>query len=166
MDRDVQEVWPRRLTRHVTRAEGDTPSAKLFEQGEDVMAEMARLHPSTRAAARGWSDLTIRNVFIFPTLLFLIIFNVFPLIYSLGYSFTDFRLNSQVGVNLCILKTKKPIAMTSPAINFGYFTIGRRKVATQLRFTCHKRRLSILSKSALILSQRGHRMARLYSFKK
>ena len=55
------------------------------------MAEMARLHPSTRAAARGWSDLTIRNAFIYPTLLFLIVFNVFPLIYSLGYSFTDFR---------------------------------------------------------------------------
>lgn len=55
------------------------------------MAGLATLNPSSRAAARGWSDLTIRNVFIIPTLLFLIIFNVFPLIYSLGYSFTDFR---------------------------------------------------------------------------
>ena len=55
------------------------------------MAAIASLHPSSNAARRGWSDLTIRNIFIIPTILFLIIFNVFPLIYSLGYSFTDFR---------------------------------------------------------------------------
>jgi multiple sugar transport system permease protein len=55
------------------------------------MAAIAKLNPSSKAAARGWSDLTIRNIFIIPTILFLIIFNVFPLIYSLGYSFTDFR---------------------------------------------------------------------------
>jgi len=51
---------------------------------------MAKLHPSSRAWARGWSDLTIRNLFIIPTILFLIVFNIFPLLYSLGYSFTDF----------------------------------------------------------------------------
>ncbi len=54
-------------------------------------AAIARLDPASRAAARGWSDLTIRNLFIIPTILFLIVFNIFPLIYSLGYSFTDFR---------------------------------------------------------------------------
>ena len=54
-------------------------------------AVIARLDPASRAAARGWSDLTIRNLFIIPTILFLIVFNIFPLIYSLGYSFTDFR---------------------------------------------------------------------------
>ena len=37
------------------------------------------------------SDLAIRNLFIIPTIVFLIVFNIFPLIYSLGYSFTDFR---------------------------------------------------------------------------
>ncbi len=47
----------------------------------------------TRAATRGTSDLAIRNLFIIPTVTFLIIFNVFPLIYSLGYSFTDFAAN-------------------------------------------------------------------------
>ena len=47
----------------------------------------------TRAATRGMSDLAIRNLFIIPTVTFLIIFNVFPLIYSLGYSFTDFAAN-------------------------------------------------------------------------
>ena len=55
---------------------------------------MTRLDPASRASARGWSDLTIRNIFIIPTVLFLIVFNVFPLIYSLGYSFTDFRASS------------------------------------------------------------------------
>ena len=36
------------------------------------------------------SDLAIRNWFIIPTIVFLIVFNIFPLIYSLGFSFTDF----------------------------------------------------------------------------
>ena len=55
------------------------------------MAVVATLDPRSKAANRGWSDLTIRNAFIFPTLIFLIIFNIFPLIYSLGLSFTEFR---------------------------------------------------------------------------
>jgi multiple sugar transport system permease protein len=54
---------------------------------------MTALDPRSRAAARGWSDLAIRNAFIIPTVAFLIIFNVFPLIYSLGFSFTDFAAN-------------------------------------------------------------------------
>ena len=52
---------------------------------------VATLDPRSKAAMRGWSDLTIRNAFIFPTLIFLIVFNIFPLIYSLGLSFTEFR---------------------------------------------------------------------------
>jgi len=54
---------------------------------------MTTLDPRTRAAARGWSDLSIRNLFVIPTIAFLIVFNIFPLIYSLGYSFTDFAAN-------------------------------------------------------------------------
>ena len=46
-----------------------------------------------RRVRRGMSDLTIRNLFIIPTVAFLIVFNIFPLIYSLGYSFTDFAAN-------------------------------------------------------------------------
>ena len=44
------------------------------------------------------SDLAIRNWFIIPTLAFLIVFNIFPLLYSLGYSFTDYRasMNDEV----------------------------------------------------------------------
>ena len=54
---------------------------------------MTALDPQSRATVRGWSDLTIRNAFIIPTVVFLIVFNIFPLIYSLGYSFTDFAAN-------------------------------------------------------------------------
>ena len=62
---------------------------------EEVLAisVLNTLDPQSRAAKRGWSDLTIRNVFIIPTVLFLIVFNIFPLIYSLGYSFTNFAAN-------------------------------------------------------------------------
>ena len=60
---------------------------------------MTRLSPDSRAAARGFSDLTIRNLFILPTLAFLIIFNVFPLIYSLWTSFTDFRASTSAPSN-------------------------------------------------------------------
>jgi len=65
---------------------------------------MTRLDPASRAAQRGWSDMTIRNVFVIPTVLFLIVFNVFPLIYSLGYSFTDFRASTKDPVNFIGLK--------------------------------------------------------------
>jgi multiple sugar transport system permease protein len=60
---------------------------------------MTTLDPQSRAARRGMSDLMIRNLFIIPTILFLIIFNIFPLIYSLGYSFTDFRASSSAPAN-------------------------------------------------------------------
>jgi multiple sugar transport system permease protein len=65
---------------------------------------MTTLDPRSRAAARGWSDITIRNLFVIPTILFLIIFNIFPLLYSLGYSFTDFRASSKDAVNFVGLR--------------------------------------------------------------
>ncbi|MCA1440089.1 sugar ABC transporter permease [Ensifer sp. IC4062] len=55
---------------------------------------MTSLDTKSRAASRGLSDIKIRNLFIIPTILFLIVFNIFPLIYSLGYSFTDFRAST------------------------------------------------------------------------
>ena len=55
---------------------------------------LSRLESRSPAARRGLSDLSIRNLFIIPTIAFLIVFNIFPLIYSLGYSFTDFRASS------------------------------------------------------------------------
>lgn len=60
---------------------------------------MSTLDPQSRAASRGMSDLTIRNLFIVPTILFLIVFNIFPLLYSLGYSFTDFRASTNAPAN-------------------------------------------------------------------
>jgi multiple sugar transport system permease protein len=56
-----------------------------------MLAVLATLDSRSRAAGRGWSDLTIRNLFIIPTIAFLIVFNIFPLIYSLGFSFTEYR---------------------------------------------------------------------------
>jgi multiple sugar transport system permease protein len=55
---------------------------------------LSRLDSRSLAARRGLSDLGIRNLFIIPTIAFLIVFNIFPLIYSLGYSFTDFSASS------------------------------------------------------------------------
>ena len=52
---------------------------------------LTRLDSGSPAARRGLSDISIRNLFIIPTIVFLIVFNIFPLLYSLGYSFTDFR---------------------------------------------------------------------------
>ena len=55
--------------------------------------------PAPRIRSKGMSDLAIRNLFIIPTIVFLIVFNIFPLIYSLGYSFTDFRASTNAPAN-------------------------------------------------------------------
>jgi multiple sugar transport system permease protein len=55
---------------------------------------LSKIDSRSPAARRGLSDLSIRNLFIIPTIAFLIVFNIFPLIYSLGYSFTDFSASS------------------------------------------------------------------------
>jgi multiple sugar transport system permease protein len=76
---------------------------------------MTTLSPHSRAASRGWSDITIRNLFVIPTVAFLIIFNVFPLLYSLGFSFTDFRASSKAPVNFVGLKNYTDI-LADPVI--------------------------------------------------
>jgi multiple sugar transport system permease protein len=73
------------------------------------LAVIARLEPGSRAAARGWSDLSIRNMFIIPTIAFLIIFNIFPLLYSLGYSFTDFRASVNAPANFVGLQNYREL---------------------------------------------------------
>ena len=70
---------------------------------------LARLDPRSRAAARGWSDVAIRNMFIIPTIVFLIVFNIFPLVYSLGYSFTDFRASVNEPVNFVGLRNYREL---------------------------------------------------------
>ncbi len=67
------------------------------------------LDQSSRAAARGFSDISIRNLFIIPTILFLIVFNIFPLIYSLGYSFTDFRASTNAPANFVGLQNYRDL---------------------------------------------------------
>src|ERR1700752_3649858 len=62
---------------------------------------------ASRGGAKGMSDITIRNVFIIPTILFLIVFNIFPLIYSLGYSFTDFRASTNTPANFVGLQNAR-----------------------------------------------------------
>jgi multiple sugar transport system permease protein len=70
---------------------------------------MTTLDPKSRAAQRGLSDVAIRNLFIIPTILFLIVFNIFPLIYSLGYSFTDFRASAAAPANFVGLQNYREL---------------------------------------------------------
>ena len=59
-----------------------------------ITSDAGSAAPAKVPARRGMSDLAIRNWFIIPTIVFLIVFNIFPLLYSLGYSFTDYRASS------------------------------------------------------------------------
>ncbi len=70
---------------------------------------MSTLNPGSRAAARGLSDISIRNLFIIPTIVFLIVFNIFPLLYSLGYSFTDFRASTSAPANFVGLQNYREL---------------------------------------------------------
>ncbi len=72
-------------------------------------AVLTTLDPKSRAASRGLSDLAIRNLFIIPTIVFLIVFNIFPLLYSLGYSFTDFRASSNAPANFVGLQNYREL---------------------------------------------------------
>ena len=92
------------------------------------------LDRSSRAVARGLSDISIRNLFIIPTVLFLIVFNIFPLIYSLGYSFTDFRASTNAPANFVGLQNYRdllndPYVWSNFAITAKYVIIS---VAGQL----------------------------------
>jgi multiple sugar transport system permease protein len=89
---------------------------------------MTRLDPQSRSAARGMSDITIRNLFIIPTIVFLIVFNIFPLIYSLGYSFTDFRASTSAPANFVGLQNYRnllndPFIWTNFAITAKYVIV-------------------------------------------
>ena len=87
---------------------------------------MPRLDTGSRAAARGLSDLTIRNLFILPTIAFLIVFNIFPLIYSLGYSFTDFRASTNAPANFIGLRNYREL-LSDPFI-WNNFTVTAKYV--------------------------------------
>jgi multiple sugar transport system permease protein len=61
------------------------------------------------SVGRGMSDLAIRNWFIIPTIVFLIVFNIFPLLYSLGYSFTDYRASMNEPVSFVGLQNYREL---------------------------------------------------------
>lgn len=89
---------------------------------------MTTLDPGSRAARRGMSDLAIRNLFIIPTIVFLIVFNIFPLLYSLGYSFTDFRASTNADWNFVGLSNYRtllndPFIWTNFAITAKYVIV-------------------------------------------
>ena len=67
------------------------------------------LDPGSPAAGGGSATSAIRNLFIIPTIVFLIVFNIFPLIYSLGYSFTDFRASSNAPANFVGLQNYRDL---------------------------------------------------------
>jgi multiple sugar transport system permease protein len=95
---------------------------------------ISTLDSTSRAAARGMSDISIRNLFIIPTILFLIVFNIFPLIYSLGYSFTDFRASTNAPANFVGLQNYRellsdPFVWSNFAITAQYVIVS---VAGQL----------------------------------
>ncbi len=87
---------------------------------------ITRLDPTSRAASRGLSDITIRNIFIIPTIAFLIIFNIFPLLWSLGYSFTDFRASTPAAPNFVGLANYREL-LSDPYI-WANFTITAKYV--------------------------------------
>src|SRR2546427_399462 len=86
-------------------------------------------HPAAADPAlprRGMSDLAIRNWFIIPTIVFLIVFNIFPLLYSLGYSFTDYRASMNDPVNFVGLQNYREL-LADEAI-WSNFTITAKYV--------------------------------------
>ena len=73
LERDVQEVRPRRSKRSIATGEGHAapPAFDLTRLSESALSAAVDDHASTsrsRAAARGMSDLAIRNLFIIPTI--------------------------------------------------------------------------------------------------
>ncbi len=87
---------------------------------------ITRLDPGSRAARRGFSDLAIRNLFIIPTITFLIVFNIFPLLWSLGYSFTDFRASTNAPAKFVGLANYR--ALLSDPYIWSNFTITAKYV--------------------------------------
>lgn len=90
------------------------------------MAQTSYASTGPARRQRGLSDLAIRNLFIIPTIVFLIVFNIFPLIYSLGYSFTDFRASTNEPANFVGLQNYRDL-LADPFI-WKNFTITAKYV--------------------------------------
>ena len=90
------------------------------------------LNSGATQRSRGLSDLAIRNLFIIPTIVFLIVFNIFPLLYSLGYSFTDFRASTNAPANFVGLDNYRTL-LADPNI-WRNFTITAKYVIITGKF--------------------------------
>jgi multiple sugar transport system permease protein len=93
---------------------------------EALVAQTTHAPSGPARRQRGLSDLAIRNLFIIPTIVFLIVFNIFPLIYSLGYSFTDFRASTNEPANFVGLQNYREL-LSDPFI-WTNFTITAKYV--------------------------------------
>jgi multiple sugar transport system permease protein len=76
------------------------------------------------APARGLRDLHIRNLFILPTLALLILFNVFPLLWSLILSFTEYQATGSAAPHGVGLANYREL-LSRPDIH-GYFVFTAR----------------------------------------
>ena len=62
-------------------------------QDLSLMERIATTTPRAARRMRGWSDRTIAWIFIAPTILLLLAINIFPLIWTIWLSFTNYRAN-------------------------------------------------------------------------
>ncbi len=86
-----------------------------------TIATVSQLASDDATRRRPISDLAIRNMFIIPTIAFLIVFNIFPLLYSLYYSFTDFRASTNAAGSFVGLQNYREL-LADPLV-WSNFTI-------------------------------------------
>lgn len=84
---------------------------------------------SVSLARKGLGDLAIRNLFIIPTILFLILFNVFPLFYSLVLSFADYSATGSEAPVWMGLKNYRDI-LNDPDIWVNFYLTGKYVLIT------------------------------------
>jgi multiple sugar transport system permease protein len=84
---------------------------------------------TTILARKGLSDLAVRNLFVIPTILFLILFNVFPLFYSLILSFADYSATGTEAPVWVGLKNYQDI-LNDPDIWQNFYLTGKYVLIT------------------------------------
>jgi multiple sugar transport system permease protein len=86
---------------------------------------------SATLTGKGLSDIGIRNLFVIPTILFLILFNVFPLLYSLLLSFADYSVTDVISPVWVGLKNYSDI-LNDPDIWQNFSLTGKYVLITVL----------------------------------
>ena len=90
---------------------------------------MSSKSDSVSVTRKGLSDLAVRNLFVIPTILFLILFNVFPLFYSLILSFADYSATGSEAPVWVGLKNYRDI-LNDPDIWQNFFLTGKYVLIT------------------------------------